>query len=445
MNQPHFPRDAASDTGADFIVPEGASIAGEARAFRWIRPLVGFTLLLLAVQEAVSLSLGTAAPHDYLRPTMQAPTALGAFVLACILVKPPDRRRMLLLGLAIEGTRIALQLLTGRPLVNLVLFPGFGLGVAAWCVLAWRAAISRGAERQRSIDILAAALALPVGNLLLWPSVFSMIPFLPHLYDNALLRLDATLGVQPAALVGALLREVPPLFALHLFVYVQLPLALCIVAALEAKSGRRLGLGLLPASLAAAAIGYLLYIAMPAVGPRPYFGDDFAAVMQQLDVLPSGPVANTTHPRNVMPSLHITWALLIYLTARQQGRRVEIAAIVFAITTALATLGLGEHYLIDLVVAVPLVLLVRALCAFDVPLARVERWGAIALGTASLACWALIVRSGNDALAFPELVPLLMGGSVLACFAAERALLRSERSLPAPALWPMPTAVGKPR
>lgn len=450
MNQQRFPRGAASGTGTGsgpgFLSPQDFPISTRSHSFRWVRHLAGFTFLLVIVQEVISLSLGTPAPHDYLSPTMQAPTALGAFALACILVQPSERKRILALGLAIEGTRIAVQLLSGRPAVNLVLFPGFGLGVAAWCFLAYRVVVSQGTGRQQAIDTLAAALALPLGNLLLWPCVFSMIPFLPDLYDNALLRLDATLGVQPAAMVGLLFRDLPPLFVLHLFVYVQLPLALCIVAALEAKSQRRLGVGLLPTSLAAAAIGYFLYIAMPAVGPRPYFGDDFAQVMQQLDVLPSGLVTNTTHPRNVMPSLHVTWALLIYLVARHQGRRVELAAIGFAIATALATLGLGEHYFIDLVVAVALVLLVRALCAFDVPLARVERWGAIALGAASLAVWALIVRDNIGPASWPGFAPVLMVASVLACFAAERALLRVEqRGLPATAPWRSPTAAGKPR
>ncbi|MBB5693100.1 phosphatase PAP2 family protein [Muricoccus pecuniae] len=405
--------------------------------------MVGVAFVLVLIQEAVSLRLGTIAPHDYFSPTVQAPTALGAFVLTFILVSPSARVRILILGLGIEGARILLQVATGRPLLNLVLFPGFGLGVASWGYLAWEVLATRGAERQRNIDLLAAALAFPLGNLLMWPSVFGSIPFLPVLFDGVLLRLDATLGFQPAAAVGALFREVPPLFALHLFVYVQLPLAMCVIAGLEARSGRRLGIGLIPVSLAAAGIGYAFYLAVPAVGPRPVFGDGFAEAMRGLAVMPAEPVVNTTHPRNVMPSMHVTWALLILLAARLHGRRVLIGAALFALGTALATLGLGEHYFVDLVVALPLVLLMRGLGANGLAMARGERWGAVALGVALLAGWALIGRGVIDPTTRAGLAPMLMAATAFACIAAERTLFRAERGLRAAPALPIRVPVGR--
>lgn len=72
------------------------------------------------------------------------------------------------------------------------------------------------------------------------------------------------------------------------------------------------------------------YAAFPAVGPA-HLGDP-------------------TAPRNCVPSLHLTWALLCVVYVAPRWRWM---AATFAALTALATLGTGEHYLVDLVVAVP--------------------------------------------------------------------------------------------
>ena len=76
-----------------------------------------------------------------------------------------------------------------------------------------------------------------------------------------------------------------------------------------------------------AAVGYLL---CPAVGPG-WVGDPHAA-------------------RDCMPSMHFTWALLFWWYSRGRVRKLMA---VFAWVTAAATLGLGQHYWIDLVAAVP--------------------------------------------------------------------------------------------
>ncbi|MGA7521028.1 MAG: phosphatase PAP2 family protein [Acidobacteriaceae bacterium] len=80
----------------------------------------------------------------------------------------------------------------------------------------------------------------------------------------------------------------------------------------------------------AALLAPFFYAAFPAVGPA-HLGDP-------------------TAPRNCIPSLHMTWALLCVVYVARPWRWVAVS---FAGLTALATLGTGEHYLIDLVVAVP--------------------------------------------------------------------------------------------
>ena len=68
-------------------------------------------------------------------------------------------------------------------------------------------------------------------------------------------------------------------------------------------------------------------------------------------------------PRNAIPSLHSAWALLLFWSVRHCRQWIRHAAAVFLALTLLATLGLGEHYVIDLVVAVPFAAFVMAACA----------------------------------------------------------------------------------
>jgi len=54
-----------------------------------------------------------------------------------------------------------------------------------------------------------------------------------------------------------------------------------------------------------------------------------------------------------MPSGHFLGALLMYWFSRQCRWQVHVGFAVFTALTALATVGLGEHYLVDLIAAIP--------------------------------------------------------------------------------------------
>lgn len=82
--------------------------------------------------------------------------------------------------------------------------------------------------------------------------------------------------------------------------------------------------------IVAAVLAPPLYLAFPAAGP---------AHVSDIDA-----------PINCMPSLHMTWALICAVYA---GPSLRIIAIAFALLTAVATLGTGEHYWLDLIVALP--------------------------------------------------------------------------------------------
>jgi hypothetical protein len=73
------------------------------------------------------------------------------------------------------------------------------------------------------------------------------------------------------------------------------------------------------------------YILFPAVGPV-HIGEPFAM-------------------RNCLPSMHVTWAILLWRAAIPGWQRKAMA--IFVPLTAISTLTTGEHYLIDILAAIP--------------------------------------------------------------------------------------------
>jgi membrane-associated phospholipid phosphatase len=136
-----------------------------------------------------------------------------------------------------------------------------------------------------------------------------------------------------------------------------------------------MGIGALPTFLVIAGVGFLLYHLLPVVGPAPYFDRSFPFATDRA-YLPA--------PRNAMPSLHTAWVLIAFLATRGMSLPTRMVTGVAIIGTIIAILGSGEHYLTDLVVACPFVLLVRALCAIELPLTARERAGSLLFGSALL-------------------------------------------------------------
>ncbi len=99
-----------------------------------------------------------------------------------------------------------------------------------------------------------------------------------------------------------------------------------------------------------ALLGYCCYLLVPAVGPR--YAIVSWPLLPDLAAIPLTVPVN--YPRNCMPSLHLTWALLMVLNSRQVARPVWRWLIAINLPlTILGTLGLGEHYGVDLLAALP--------------------------------------------------------------------------------------------
>jgi hypothetical protein len=210
--------------------------------------------------------------------------------------------------------------------------------------------------RDRSQEAVGVCLAIPVmGYALLTLRDLHLVT-----YDPVLARIDA--WAPPVAWKLARAFAMNPGFRLicHL-TYFGLPLALVLVGELErGRTSRRRSVFV--AAAFAAVIGALAYQIVPATGPK----YAFAGYPPDQPVVGaftmSEPLQRFT-PRNAMPSLHVTWAMLIGWHAARQGWIAGTLGAVFLVLTSVAALAMGEHYLIDLAIAVPFAIAVGAAVA----------------------------------------------------------------------------------
>jgi hypothetical protein len=163
-------------------------------------------------------------------------------------------------------------------------------------------------------------------------------------YDYVLQSVDQALGLTAFQVAGLFTdRERTDLLAVYEFLVPAMVAWYGIHLVMRGGEPRKL----LYSYLIAFFVGGILYGVVPAMGPRYAFGALFpvgnphvAAVPALLDGYP-----------NAMPSLHAATALLLVLFSDRK-RWLLCISVLFLAGTVAATLAL-EHYVIDLVVAVP--------------------------------------------------------------------------------------------
>jgi hypothetical protein len=164
----------------------------------------------------------------------------------------------------------------------------------------------------------------------------------PMTVDDTLYRWDKALGLDPL-IFGRYVCTHAWSFFLARMSYDVLPFMFAIAYVVERSNL------LLKTSMVAPILAWSVgYNAFPASGPAYSF---FLY-----------PWTNTTllhhaGPRNCFPSMHLSWALLIALNA--ESRAMKLAAWIFVVLTVFATMGLGEHYFVDLIAAVPFCFVVQ--------------------------------------------------------------------------------------
>lgn len=377
---------------------------------------------LLGLTEILALTGIAQSPLVRLFGIYASPHAvfvMGEFAIVfCILYlcSRPPRREITIAGaggVLLAGIFLALRPHeTARPVSDMVylLIGTFALSV----VVALVARVRRAPDQRPLALTLVAAFAL----VLIYDAfVVSLLGFTaalhPRTYDAIAFNLDATLGFDPAILISRIVHGWPPLLTVVTAVYDYLPYAFAVVYGLQLARPERAPVSLLLAYTVSGAIAIFLYHACPIAGPRYAFGDNFFAswpgtpANELLGVPPA--------PRNGMPSMHFAWALLMWMHASFIGR---VAGALFAVLAGLmflATLGLGQHYLVDLAASPPAIVAMQALCATGLGWASRERLRALTIGGLLTLAWILAVRYG---IALFEAVPGLAWGAIAATVVA---------------------------
>lgn len=228
----------------------------------------------------------------------------------------------------------------------------------------------------------------------------------PKVLDLYLYSFDSSLRVQLAFRLGQAFaswnwfREIGMLF------YVGLPFTIAIAYAGQVVRIHRKAIPIFAALFLAGPFGILFYNLFPALGPLHIFVDRFpwqpltADEARRLFLEPI-PVPGL---RNAIPSLHMAWVLLAFWYSRGLSALERSIALAFVVFTACSTLGTGEHYFIDLIVAFPFALLMQALCATSLPWSDKRRQLSLLCGLFGTLGWFVALRF---ALKFFWLSPLI--------------------------------------
>jgi hypothetical protein len=272
------------------------------------------------------------------------------------------------------------------------------LGFGALLLLGLRALWSEREGRENARALLVPALVL-VFFILASANVLRLTSGLSPQTDDAwLYAFDGSLGFQPSFWMGRIMYGSLVLTRMTLLTYLSLPFAMAVVCAWQIPAAaRRVSWHMLTVLLLAGVVGWLLYNVVPATGPLYAFGRDFpwnslpykdlSTFALQKMPLPLG------IPRNGMPSLHMGWVVLLWWNSRGLPRALRAALIFYLFLTVIATLGSGQHYLVDLVVSLPFALAVQSVASYALP-NKSRRIAAMVYGLGFTMAWLLLVRFG---------------------------------------------------
>lgn len=248
----------------------------------------------------------------------------------------------------------------------------------------------------------------------------------PKVLDLYLYAFDASLHVQIPFLMGRLFTHSDLFMLTSFFVYLGLPIAIGLTFAGCLVRDSKNALPAFVAMLITGPLGIIFYNLFPALGPAHLVGNNFPwspLTYDQARRLYLEPVAINGY-RNAMPSLHAAWMYLVCWYSRGLSVAEKAMASFFLVFTLSYTMGSGEHYFIDLIVAVPFTIFVIAMANFLI--GRGSRSIALSLvaGLAMVLIWFIALRFGIEIFRLSPLVPWATCAlTILACAFAGRKLL----------------------
>jgi PAP2 superfamily protein len=297
------------------------------------------------------------------------------------------------------------------------------LGLTSFAIMAWRSIWGRERRKLLYAWVPAAAFVMSdyfASNMLEWTAKAH-----PKTLDLYLLSFDGSLRTQLAFGAGQLYARFPALHITALIAYIGLAIPITTIYA-----GRlmRFKEGAFPAMLAlliTGPTGVLFYNLFPACGPHNVFGAGFPFHPFPITDLPRlvlEPVA-FSGVRDAMPSLHLAWTLLVWWYSRGLSWIDRLVAIAFLALTAFATLGTGEHWFVDLIVAFPFALLIYALCAYQISWKDSRRLAGIVVGLGVTLAWLVTLRYGTKLFWTSPVVPWALSAVTIAFVCIRQAKL----------------------
>ncbi len=180
-------------------------------------------------------------------------------------------------------------------------------------------------------------------------------------------------GDLPSSYINLHSKSIPGMLDLLRMSYIFLPIFMISIKFMGA--GKNMPVNIIGVFLGTAALGYSIYFIAPVCGPIYLLGESFPLNIPTLaDATTSTvmPLAWPDFPRNGIPSLHMAWALSLAFIAVYLGAAARLWAGATLLLTFCATLALGEHYVIDLIIALPFSVLMQAVFT-QVPAHNISR------------------------------------------------------------------------
>lgn len=176
----------------------------------------------------------------------------------------------------------------------------------------------------------------------------------PRTFDGMAYRLDAAFGPSLAVRFSQFALDHPLVKTSTQIVYDLIGYVAAVFTGLVLRAGKSESMHLWRYVVWPYAIGGLIYTLLPITGPAYAFPQHFPNAMPEPASFALTSAVGLPAYRNGMPSMHLTGALLLlYAALCIRNRAATWLSVVFVVGTAWATLALGEHYLIDLLAALP--------------------------------------------------------------------------------------------
>lgn len=286
--------------------------------------------------------------------------------------------------------------------VNVLMLP-FGVYVAVQALHAlW--------QERRAGDPLAAWvrpwlwMALTTASLIVGTASLLQLNgmLLPLTFDFHLYRIDAAFGQTARTLAGLVGSDQSHLLGqLTHGVYDILGFLFFPLLALLVGENKSRSLNVWRTLFVPYVVAALCYLWLPATGPGVAIAG-YPATAAAVQEVQAAMVSVLPAPRNAMPSLHLSSAIWIFMLCAALLRKwLFVAGALFVLGTAWATLAIGEHYVIDLVVAMPFAAAL-GLFLMNPPRWKVApRWqhGLQWAAAATFVVWMLLLRLAPEWLA----------------------------------------------